>query len=61
MSFIKKLFCKHEHTYTVTNFYGDAINEFGCRSWKRCRDCDKIIKSGLDKNCNRVNEPYYKE
>lgn len=61
MNLIKRLFCKHKNTYTITNFYGDAINQFGCRSWKMCRDCNKIIKCCLDKNCNRVNEPYYIE
>ena len=58
MRLIKRLFCKHKNTYTITNFYGDIINQFGCRSLKRCRDCNKIIKSGLDKDYNRVNEPY---
>ena len=48
MSFIKKMFCKHDHTYTITNFSGDAINFFNCRSWRRCRDCGKIIEGGLD-------------
>ena len=61
MSFIKKLFCKHEHTYTITNFSGDAINFFNCRSWRRCRDCGKIIEGGLDYNCNRVNQIDYVE
>lgn len=61
MKLIKRLFCKHKNTYTITNFGGDAINQFQCRSWKRCRDCNKIIKGGLDQNCNRVNEPYYIE
>lgn len=61
MKFIKRLLCKHTDTYTITNFGGDAINQFGCRSWKMCRECGKIIKAGLDKNCKRVNEPYYRE
>lgn len=61
MKLTKRLFCKHENTYTITNFGGDAINQFRCRSWKICRNCNKIIKGGLDKDCDRVNEPYYIE
>lgn len=53
---IRGLFCKHEETTTVTNFYGDAINTFDCRSWRRCKKCDKIIKSNeLDPECDKVN------
>ena len=59
LKFIKRLLCKHTDTYTITNFYGDAINQFGCRSWKICKECGKIIKDGLDKECKRVNELYY--
>ena len=58
MSIFKRLFCKHKNTYTITNFYGDAINYFGCRSWKRCLNCNKIIKSGLDEKCSEINNPY---
>ena len=39
---IRGLFCKHEETTTITNFYGDAINTFDCRSWRRCKKCDKV-------------------
>lgn len=54
---VKRLFCKHEETTTITNFYGDAINRFGCRSWRVCDKCGKIIKSNeVDKKCDRVNE-----
>ena len=57
---IKRILCKHENQSTITNFYGDAINAFGCRSWRRCNDCGKIIKSEyLDKECDRVNEWWY--
>ena len=53
---IRGLFCKHKETTTITNFYGDAINTFGCRSWRRCEKCDKIIKSDeLDPECDKVN------
>ena len=53
---IRGLFCKHKETTTITNFYGDAINTFGCRSWRRCKKCDKIIKSDeLDPKCDKVN------
>lgn len=55
----KRLLCEHTDIYTITNFYGDAINQFGCRSWKECIKCGKIIKGDLDKNCSRVNKPYY--
>ncbi|WP_312286659.1 hypothetical protein [Terrisporobacter sp.] len=55
----KRLFCKHKNQYTVTNFYGDAINYFNCRSWRECEDCGKIIEGGLDKNCDRVNQWWY--
>ena len=50
MKFIKRLLCKHTYTYTITNFGGDAINQFGCRSWRMCRECGK-----------RINEPYYRK
>lgn len=60
IKFIKRLICKHEHQTTVTNFYGDAINSFGCRSWRQCDDCGKIIKSDfIDEKCNRVNEWWF--
>lgn len=58
MSLIKK--CKHKNTQTLTNIHGDLINMTGCRSYKCCIDCGKIIKSDeLDNNCKRVNiSPY---
>lgn len=56
LSELRGLFCKHEETTTITNFYGDAINTFDCRSWRRCNKCGKIIKSeDLDPECNKVN------
>ena len=58
---IKQFKCKHTNQYTITNFGGDANNFFNCRSWRRCRDCGKIIEGGLDYNCDRVNQIYYVE
>ena len=47
MSFIKRLFCKHEYEFE-RNIYGDEINHVGgCRSWWRCRKCGKRV---LDKS-----------
>ena len=57
---VKRILCKHENQSAITNFHGDAINAFGCRSWRRCNDCGKISKSEyLDKQCDRVNEWWY--
>lgn len=61
MNFIKRIIkrfkCKHEETTTITNFYGDAITHYDCRSWRRCDNCGKIIKSwDIDPKCDRVNE-----
>lgn len=56
IKFIKRLRCKHENLTTISNFYGDAINYFGCRSMKQCDDCGKIIKSDcIDKDCKKCN------
>lgn len=53
---IRGLFYKHEETTTITNFYGDPINIFDCRSWRRCKKCNKTIKSDeLDPECDKVN------
>ena len=40
---VKRILCKHENQSTITNFHGDAINTFGCRSWRRCNECGKIF------------------
>ena len=58
---IKQLFCIHDYE-TVTNFYGDAINDMSSfskktiRSLQRCKKCGKFHKSEfLDKNCKVIN------
>lgn len=43
MSWLKRLFCKHDYEF-VRNIYGDEINHVGGRrSWWRCRKCGKWI------------------
>ena len=58
---IKQLFCIHDYE-TVTNFYGDAIDDMSVlskkiiRSLQRCKKCGKFHKSEfLDKNCKVIN------
>ena len=58
---IKQLFCIHNYE-TITNFYGDAINDMSAfskkiiRSLQRCKKCGKLHKSEyLDRNCKVVN------
>lgn len=62
---LKQLFCKHEYV-TISNFYGDAINDMSAfsnkiiRSVQRCQKCGKLHKSEyLDKNCHIVNFDLY--
>lgn len=48
--------CKHKNQRCITNIYGDAINEFNCRSVWVCLDCGSwIYKDELDANCKCVN------
>lgn len=63
---IKQLFCKHDYV-TITNFYGDMINNMSIsskkiiRSVQQCRKCKKIHKSEkIDKNCHIVNFDMYR-
>ena len=58
---IKQLFCIHDYE-TVTNFYGDVIDDISAfsnktiRSLQRCKKCGKFHKSEfLDKNCKVIN------
>lgn len=53
---IKKMTCSHKECKTLTNFHGDLINKYNCRSIKRCKKCGSWIKSDeLDKNCKVSN------
>lgn len=54
--------CKIHEYETITNLYGDAINQFPMkngrvtRSIRRCKHCKKIIYSPmLDIKCDIVN------
>ena len=58
---IRQLFCMHNYK-TITNFYGDAINDMSVssrkiiRSLQRCKKCGKLHKSEyLDRNCKVIN------
>lgn len=45
--------CEHEYI-TITNLYGDMINNFGgARSIRKCIHCDKIEYGELDENCKK--------
>ena len=53
---LKRLFCKHEEKFCVTNIHGDMINRLNCRSIWECKKCGKRFKSNeLCKDCNYVN------
>ena len=65
MNILKRLFCKHKYI-TVTNIYGDSINNYGARSFKKCEACGKTkFFKELDKECLvsnwGVNFDYLKE
>ena len=52
----KKLFCKNEEKFCVTNVHGDLINFLNCRSVWECKKCGKRFKSAkLCEDCNYVN------
>ena len=54
--FIKRLFCRHKHTKTITNISGDYLYFYKCRSIKLCPECGKIIKDqNPDRNCKICN------
>lgn len=61
MNLFKRLFCKHNNTYCLTNFYGDVIHWVSyhnkiIRSAYKCKDCGKILYSEyLDKDCKVIN------
>lgn len=57
---IKRIFCNHEETKTITNFYGDYIDVISrskiYRSERQCKKCGKRLYSEyLDKNCKIAN------
>ena len=56
VKFFKRLFCKHEEKFCVTNIHGDMINHLNCRSIWECKKCGKRFKSNkLDTDCKYVN------
>ncbi len=56
IKFIKRLFCKHEEKFCVTNIHGDMINHLNCRSIWECKKCGKRFKNNkLDIDCKYVN------
>ena len=56
VKFFKRLFCKHEEKFCVTNIHGDMINHLNCRSVWECKKCSKRFKSNkLDTDCKYVN------
>jgi ribosomal protein L37AE/L43A len=56
VKFFKRLFCKHEEKFCVTNIHGDMINHLNCRSIWECKKCGKQFKSNkLDTDCKYVN------
>lgn len=53
---LKRLFCKHEEKFCVTNIHGDMINYLNCRSIWECKNCGKRFKKDeLCEDCNYVN------
>ena len=51
MKLLKRLFCKHKYI-TVTNIYGDSINNYGARSFRKCEICGKLkFFKELDPQC----------
>lgn len=52
----KSWFCKHKEKVTLTNIYGDMINQVNCRCIKRCTKCGKrFFVNELDGKCKIVN------
>ena len=59
----KRLKCNHVFE-TISNFYGDYINDMSgkntVRSRVKCKKCgkEKLLRH-LDKDCNIINDEYY--